>query len=185
MAIALAGRDDLHEVACDEPRVHPEIDEAGSRDLDVAHTRGVQPKRLDERARDVDRLPSQRPREQHGEIGRPVAVRRIARPLEQGLLRIGRAKLPRRPTQLGADLVGRSHSVEDFPGFDAGASEAFDSLGAAGAAGLDSTADFDSDEAAVPSVAEPDVLAPDESDPPSDFTFDRPAACWSFFPSLP
>jgi hypothetical protein len=43
-------------------------------------------------------------------------VRRVARALERRLAGIGRAKFPRRATELGADLIGRCHSVDGLLG---------------------------------------------------------------------
>ncbi len=167
-----------------------EVDEAGSRDLDLAHARRGEVELLDETRRERAWLVAERLGQHHREVRAPVAVRGIAGALEHRRDRVGRTELTRGIQQRRTDLIDGHHSEELLL---LGALGFVSLLGAEGVDGafasvLDDAAsdDFASDllePLDSPLLELSDAL--DEPDAPSVFdTGFLPVGC-SFLPSLP
>ncbi len=95
-------------------RICPKIDEAWTRHVRSAHARTAKRKALHNRGGESARLPAQRAREYHREIGRPVAERSVARPFNDRLEGIVGAELLRHALELVAEQLPGGHSRGGF-----------------------------------------------------------------------
>ena len=105
------GGDNAPEALRHRAGIEAKVDEARAGDVRVAHRRALQVHPPDQIVRDLLRLPLEWFRQRHGEVRRPLAKRRVARPLEDGRHRIGRAKVAGRARQLVSDEIGCGHSL--------------------------------------------------------------------------
>src|SRR5436305_5774196 len=112
--IRLVRGDDRGDATRDNVDVDAKVDEPWAGDLRRTNAGALEVERVDDRLREVTRLALERLGKNEGDIRRPIAEGRIARPLDCGLDVLGRAKGARRARELGAKQIGVRHQVPEL-----------------------------------------------------------------------